>query len=190
MINISNRTKLQLEDAFKELLLEKTFHKITIKDLTDKCHISRMAFYYHFQDLYDLTEWILIEDARKALNEKKDYAHWKEGLSNIFEAVYINKPFILNVYHDISRYKIEKILFKLVHELIESVVEERSKDFLILNQQKDFIAHFYKYGFVGVMLDWIDSGMDEDYQMILDDLEMTVLGTIDLSIQNFTNKKK
>ena len=106
---MSNRTKLQLEDAFKELLLEKIFHKITIKDFTDKCHISRIAFYYHFQDLYDLIEWILIEDARKALNEKKNYAHWKEGLSNIFEAVYINKPFILNVYHDISRDKIEKI---------------------------------------------------------------------------------
>ena len=74
--------------------------------------------------------------------------------------------------------------------MIESVVEERSKDVLILNQQKDFIAYFYKYGFVGVMLDWIDSGMDEDYQMILDDLGMTVLGTIDLSIQNFTNRKK
>ena len=74
--------------------------------------------------------------------------------------------------------------------MIESVVEERSKDIFILNQQKDFIAHFYKYGFVGVMLDLIDSGMDEDYQMILDELEMTVLGTIDLSIQNFTNKKK
>ena len=74
--------------------------------------------------------------------------------------------------------------------MIESVVEERSKDVLILNQQKDFIAYFYKYGFVGVMLDWIDSGMDEDYQMILDDLEMTVLGIIDLSIQNFTNRKK
>lgn len=74
--------------------------------------------------------------------------------------------------------------------MIESVVEERSKDIFILNQQKDFIAYFYKYGFVGVMLDWIDSGMDEDYQMILDDLEMTVLGTIDLSIQNFTNRKK
>lgn len=59
--------------------------------------------------------------------------------------------------------------------MIESVVEERSKDVLILNQQKDFISHFYKYGFVGVMLDWIDSGIDEDYQMILDDLEMTVL---------------
>ena len=187
---MNNITKNALEESLKKFLLQKPLDKITISDLTTDCGISRMAFYYHFRDLYDLTEWILIEDARKALNEKKDYAHWKEGLSNIFEAVYINKPFILNVYHDISRDKIEKILFKLVHELIESIVEERSKDFLILNQQKDFIAHFYKYGFVGVMLDWIDSGMDEDYQMILDDLEMTVLGTIDLSIQNFTNKKK
>lgn len=67
------------------------------------------SFLLSFQDLYDLIEWILIEDARKALNEKKNYAHCKEGLSNIFEAVYINKPFMLNVYHDISRDKIEKI---------------------------------------------------------------------------------
>ena len=28
---MTNRTKLQLEDAFKKLLLEKPFHKITIK---------------------------------------------------------------------------------------------------------------------------------------------------------------
>ncbi|WP_370807745.1 TetR-like C-terminal domain-containing protein [Faecalibacillus intestinalis] len=62
---------------------------------------------------------MLIEDAKKALNEKKDYAHWKERLENIFEAVYKNKPFILNVYHDISKDQIEKVLFKLVHGLIE-----------------------------------------------------------------------
>ena len=138
---MTNRTKLQLEDAFKKLLLEKPFHKITIKDLTDACYLSRMSFYYHFQDLYDLTEWILIEDAKKALNEKKDYAHWKEGLENIFEAVYKNKPFILNVYHDISKDQIEKVLFKLVHGLIESIVEERSIETNLIEQQKNFIAY-------------------------------------------------
>ena len=106
---MTNTTKLALEAALKKELLMKSLDKITINELAEDCGISRMAFYYHFQDLYDLIEWILIEDARKALNEKKNYAHWKEGLSNIFEAVYINKPFILNVYHDISRDKIEKI---------------------------------------------------------------------------------
>ena len=187
---MTNRTKLQLEDAFKKLLLEKPFHKITIKNLTDVCYLSRMSFYYHFQDLYDLTEWILIEDAKKALNEKKDYAHWKEGLENIFEAVYKNKPFILNVYHDISKDQIEKVLFKLVHGLIESIVEERSIETNLNEKQKNFIAYFYKYGFVGIMLDWIEKGMDENYNEIVDDLEKTVHGTIDLSIKNFTDNKK
>ena len=57
-------------------------------------------------------------------------------------------------------------------------------------QQKNFIAYFYKYGFVGIMLDWIEKGMDENYNEIVDDLEKTVHGTIDLSIKNFTNNKK
>ena len=38
-------------------------------------------------------------------------------------------------------------------------------------QQKNFIAYFYKYGFVGIMLDWIEKGMDENYNEIVDDLE-------------------
>lgn len=40
------------------------------------------------------------------------------------------------------------------------------------------------------MLDWIEKGMDENYNEIVDDLEKTVHGTIDLSIKNFTNNKK
>ena len=186
---MSNRTKLELEDAFKELLLKKPFHKITITDLTDACHISRMAFYYHFQDLYDLVEWVLIEDATKALNEKKDYQHWKEGLLNIFEAVYENKPFILNVYHDISREQIENLLFRLVHDLLTPVIEERSQG-VLTDKQKDFVAHFYKYAFVGMMLDWIQAGMVEDYHEVVDNIEKTVQGTIDLSIKNFTMCKE
>ena len=83
--------------------------------------------------------------------KRQDYAHWKEGLENIFEAVYKNKPFILNVYHDISKDQIEKVLFKLVHGLIESIVEERSIETNLNEQQKNFIAYFYKYGFVGIM---------------------------------------
>lgn len=33
-----------------------------------------MTFYYHFKDIYDLVcEWVCLEDARKALEEKKSY---------------------------------------------------------------------------------------------------------------------
>ena len=87
----------------KHLLLQKPLPKITIQDLTDDCGISRMTFYYHFKDIYDLVEWSCEEDAQKALGENRHYDSWEEGLLDIFKAVRENKPFILNVYHSVSR---------------------------------------------------------------------------------------
>lgn len=49
-----NQTKHILEESLKKLMLEKPLDKITIRDLTEDCGISRMAFYYHFKDIYDL----------------------------------------------------------------------------------------------------------------------------------------
>ena len=51
-----NQTKQALEASLKHLLLQKPLDKITISDLTKDCGISRMAFYYHFKDIYDLVE--------------------------------------------------------------------------------------------------------------------------------------
>ena len=95
---MTNDTKYALEASLKKFLLKKPIDKITIRDLTDDCGISRMAFYYHFKDIYDLVEWSCFEDASRALAGKKTYDTWQEGLLQIFEAVLENKPFILNVY--------------------------------------------------------------------------------------------
>lgn len=95
---MNNITKNALEESLKKFLLQKPLDKITISDLTTDCGISRMAFYYHFKDIYDLVEWSCIEDASRALQGKKTYDTWQEGLQQIFEAVLENKPFILNVY--------------------------------------------------------------------------------------------
>ena len=80
---MSNTTKRALEASLKKLLLQKPLDKITIQDLTTDCGISRMAFYYHFKDIYDLVEWSCYEDASKALHGKKTYETWQEGLMQI-----------------------------------------------------------------------------------------------------------
>lgn len=68
---MSNTTKQALEAALKEMMLKKPLDKITIRDLTETCGISRMAFYYHFKDIYDLVEWACAEDAAAALQGKR-----------------------------------------------------------------------------------------------------------------------
>lgn len=183
-----NRTKYALEASLKKLLLQKPLDKITIHDLTSDCGISRMAFYYHFKDIYDLAEWVCLEDASRALAGKKTYDSWQEGLRQIFEAVLANKPFIMNVYHSISREQIENYLFRLTYDLIIGVVEEKAAGMEIGEEEKRFIADFYKYSFVGIMLDWIKQGMREDYQEIVGKMSVTMRGNIGNSIRNFCER--
>ena len=74
-----NTTKPALEASLKKLMLHKPLDKITINDLATDCGISRMSFYYHFRDIYDLIEWVCVEDGRRALQDKKTYDTWQEG---------------------------------------------------------------------------------------------------------------
>ena len=186
----NNSTKLALEASLKNLLLKKPVDKITITDLTNDCGITRMAFYYHFKDIYDLVEWSCYEDASRALHGKKTYETWQEGLMQIFEAVMENKPFIMNVYHALSREQIENYLFRLTRDLIMNVIKECSKGMNITVSEQSFIADFYKYSFVGVMLDWIKKGMKENYHEIVNDICITMSGNIKNSLQNFADSKK
>ena len=179
-----NRTKYDLEASLKKLLLQKPLDKITISDLTADCGISRMAFYYHFKDIYDLVEWVCLEDAQRALQGKKTYDTWQEGLEQIFEAVLENKPFILNVYRSVSREQIENYLFQLTRALIRGVVEEKAVGTGLSEEEKEFIADFYKYSFVGVMLDWVRRGMREPPEAVVGRVSRMTRGQLLSAIQN------
>ena len=181
---MSNTTKQGLEASLKRMMLKKPLDKITISDLTTDCGISRMAFYYHFKDIYDLVEWSCIEDASRALQGKKTYDTWQEGLQQIFEAVLENKPFILNVYRSVKREQVENYLYSLTYQLIEGVVEEQSENLMVTEEQKKFIADFYKYSFVGVMLDWIKRGMKEAPEEIANMVCVTMHGNVGNSLRN------
>ena len=180
-----NATKAALEESLKRLLLKKPLDKITIADITTDCGISRMAFYYHFKDIYDLVEWSCVEDGTKALQGKKTYDSWTEGLTQIFEAVLENKPFIMNVYRNVDRERMERYLYHLTYDLIVGVVQEKSKDLDISGEDKKFIANFYKYGFVGIMLEWIQEGMKEDIEELVNKMNLTLHNTVTTSIRNF-----
>ena len=180
---MSQVTKRALEASLKNLLLKKPLSKITINDITEDCGISRMTFYYHFKDIYDLVEWSCLEDAKRALEGKKTYETWQQGILQIFEAVLENKPFIINVYRSVSREHVENYLFKLTYDLLIGVVNEKSDGITIREEDKEFIADFYKYAFVGVMLNWVRDDMKEDPRRIVDRISTIMQGNVTQALE-------
>ena len=182
---MSQVTKRALEQSLKNLLLKKPLTKITVSDIADDCGINRMTFYYHFKDIYDLVEWSCLEDAKRALDEKKNYDTWQQGLLQIFEAVQQNKPFILNVYRCVHREQVEKYLQPLVDELLIGVIEEKANGMTVREEDKQFIAQAYGYMFIGLMLDWIKDNMREDPQQIVDRLNRLIKGSLSAALSRF-----
>ena len=186
---MSQTTKRALEASLKHLLLKKPLDKITINDIAEDCGINRMTFYYHFKDIYDLIEWSCVEDAARALEGKKTYDTWQQGFLQIFEAVLANKPFIMNVYHSVSREQVELYLYKLTFNLLIGVIEEKAAGMAVSDEDKKFIADFYKYAFVGIMLELIRGGMKEDPKGIVEHLSILIHGDITRALDNFRMDK-
>lgn len=186
---MSQTTKRALAASLKHLLLQKPLNKITINDIAEDCGISRMTFYYHFKDIYDLVEWTCVEDGTRALEGKKTYDTWQEGFLNIFQAVLDNKPFIMNVYRTVSRERIEQYLNPLIHSLLLGVVEEKSVGLTVSEADKNFIATFYEYALIGIMLEWINGNMKEDPAAIVERASKVLHGNVVRALDAFRTDK-
>ena len=182
---MSQVTKRALEQSLKNLLLKKPLTKITVGDITDDCGINRMTFYYHFKDIYDLVEWSCLEDAKRALEEKKTYDTWQQGLLQIFKAVQENKPFSLNVYRCVHREQVEKYLQPLVDQLLLNVINEEADGITVRDEDKQFIAQVYSYMFIGLMLDWIKDNMRENPKQIVEKLSKLIKGSVSVALSRF-----
>ena len=154
-----NSTKEALANALRELMELKPIDRITIKDLVEKCGVNRQTFYYHFDDVYDLLEWIFEQDADKVLPKTIVYERWREDVLCFFEYLYNNRDFALNVYNSNSRLYMLKFYKERLEWCIRSFAEIVSEDVEISRADFDFVIEFYAQGIVGLIAQWLDLGM-------------------------------
>jgi probable dihydroxyacetone kinase regulator len=145
---MSQTTKRALAASLKKLLEEKSLDTVTIVDITEDCEVNRQTFYYHFRDIFDLIEWIYQSEAAKALGGKKTYDSWQQGFLQIFEYALANKTFVYKTYHSSSLPHLTQYLYGETFALLAGVIEEKSAGLAVRDEDKKFIANFYKYAFV------------------------------------------
>ena len=61
--------KQYIADAAERLIEEKRAKKLTVTDIVEECAITRQTFYYHFEDIPDLINWMLKQEFEKATRE-------------------------------------------------------------------------------------------------------------------------
>ena len=149
---MSQITKRALEQSLKNLLREKPLSKITVTDITEDCGISRMTFYYHFKDKYDLVNWIFDMDFAKVLeaHEKKDYFTWP-FLEALCECFYENRCF----YRKALKIREQNCLIDHYREKLEPFMQAGMRKILHETEYMDFQINFFADAFIGSLERWL-----------------------------------
>lgn len=152
-------TKEALSTALKKMMAVKPIDKITVKDIVELCGVNRQTFYYHFDDVYDLLEWVFEDDAEKTLPREVIYDRWREDVSMFFKYLSQNAVFALNVYNSPNRTYMLRFYKKKLQDCIRSFAQIVSRDMKIDQRDFEFVVEFYSNCVVGVISQWLDLGM-------------------------------
>ena len=177
---MATSTKKALADALKKMMVIKPIDKITVNDLVETCGVSRQTFYYHFDDVYDLLEWVFEEDANANLPKEVVYDNWKQDVTLWFKYLSDNAAFALNVYNSNSRLYMLRYIRGRLRDCIRSFSEIVAEDRTIDRQDFEFIVEFYSHIVVGLIAQWMDQGMQLPREITTE----RVLCVLDNSIEN------
>ena len=76
-VPMNSPTRKKIADAFIEVLMQKSFSSIKVKDIVDVAGVSHMTFYRNFSDKYDLVESICYDDMMLFTKIYGRNAEWK-----------------------------------------------------------------------------------------------------------------
>lgn len=173
---MSQTTKRALAESLKKIMNTTPLAKITVNEIVKDCGVNRRTFYYHFQDIYALLEWIFKNEVANVMEQNKTYQTWQQGFLRIFLYLSKNHKMVLNTYNSIGRDKLQVHLYNAVYKLVSNVVEEITLGTEVSKEQKEFVINFYKVALVGLLLEWIRNGMEENPEQIIDNLNKIIQG--------------
>ncbi|GIP30100.1 TetR family transcriptional regulator [Paenibacillus sp. J23TS9] len=181
----SQITKRAIAASLKELTAIYPLSKISVKQIVDHCGLNRQTFYYHFKDKFDLVNWIYYTEAVESISDCSDYERWTDGISRILSYLGDNRIFYINALNTPGQNAFGGYLFEATHNLIMSVVHEVSFKRNISQADQSFIADFYTFAFVGIVVKWVKGSMKERPEEIVERIRDIVTGTLQPALMRY-----
>ncbi len=170
--------KYLIADAFISLLSQKDIEKITVKDITSVCHISRQTFYYHYQDIYDVFEFQMqrsfddLEHHCIALNDSR------EALHLIVKTGYDNRKLITKIQGMKNSQAMNQYAIGVIENSVRHIVEKCLPEHLDLKKTDlDVMIEFYSNGVFYYLLKKISSA-EYDIDQITEQLYRILTGLL------------
>ena len=164
------RTQKLLKESLVQIMSEKAFKDITIKDITERADLNRGTFYLHYSDTYDLLTAMengVLEDFQEMITA---YMPSRPGnglmpvLLPIVHYIVENEQICKNLFeNNVSNEfvtKFKELIRKNGGALIERLYPACQ------TADSEYFFEFITYGLIGIIKKWLDNGMPQTEEEI------------------------
>ena len=158
-LNMAKRTKLEIAEVTRQLLKEKALNKITVKEITSRCGLTRNSFYYYYQDIYDVVNFIFEDEVESLIDRYAETNEWEAGFLSGINYLYENKDMVYHIFHTMQHENIDMYLGRMIDGVIFRLIEHTDEADKAGKEPKKIAALVYRSAFQGVIQQWIADDM-------------------------------
>ena len=183
------RTKNAIRRSFMELLAERPFDKISVRDLSERSEVTRNTFYYYYTDIYALAEDVFDSEIEKFNGCVESYESWQKAFLAAIDFAAQNKRAILHLYDSSHRDILERYYHKTILAGMLAYVQKEAEGLAISENKVLALARFYTAALTGLTADWLRNGMKGEPGAFLSDLGGMLDGNIRASLERGAQHK-
>lgn len=176
----SRRSKRLLKQGLAELMQEKPFNSITVREITDRMDLNRGTFYLHYADTYELLQKLeedTLADVQSMIDEHRPEVQ-TGALRPIFEPIldYIaeNKAICHALFVNNSTSNFIDKVYQLIYENGASIIRRRFSH--VSDETLDYLISFLTFGMIGLIKQWFGADMAMSKQTLVAMAEELVTG--------------
>ncbi len=177
----ARRTRKLLKESLLELMREKQFSDISVRDVTDRADVNRTTFYLHYTDTAQLLQ-SAEEDLLAQAQELID-AHIHETVADgtmrpVFEPVL---DFVV-AHRELCAMLIENNKASRFIEHLQQMIQHSGAEVVRArypaadDRMLSYLLEFITYGLIGLLMEWFHDSMALPKQSLLQTAELLVDG--------------
>ena len=159
---MANFTKIAIRETFLQLLEEKPFKEISVRDIVDLCGVNRNTFYYHYRDIPDLLETIVKEDTDALIAQYSQLESLEACLNALIGFVLSRRKSVLHIYRSVNRDISEQYLWRLCDYAASTYFNSVTEDRNVSETDRNMLVTYIKCVTFGVVTGWLENGMKDN----------------------------
>ena len=149
--------KEMIADAAKRLLFQKHNRKLTVKDIVEECHITRQAFYYHFEDIPGVIRWILQQETERTVRQAQALEDRESRLRYLFLMAVPALPYMKKGMESNFGDELERLLEQNVQTLFARACDEEGLYQNCTRFESGVILRYHSQAILGLLRSWTEN---------------------------------